>query len=192
MELQLLLVVLVLLPSCGGHFLEHCHGQPCPDYYVLEANEDFEVRQYPPTDWISTIVEGPDLSAFMAARSRLVDFCGKLPGSDQVCQDTWPAIFTISEMTDGQKVTLSWFIPPGTNIEMSDSSVTVEHRPPAIVFASSFSGFPAVGNSQEHMDVLRKSLTKAGKIFNPHKYIGASYDGFLALSHYNEVWMFAV
>lgn len=57
---------------------------------------------------------------------------------------------------------------------------------------SSFSGFPAVGNSQEHMDVLRKSLTKAGKIFNPHKYIGASYDGFLALSHYNEVWMFAV
>lgn len=56
---------------------------------------------------------------------------------------------------------------------------------------SSFSGFPSLGNAQEHVEALRESLTKAGKIFNPHEYIGASYDGFLAMSHYNEVWIFA-
>lgn len=37
-------------------------------------------------------------------------------------------------MTDGRKVTLSWFVPPGTNFETSDSSVTLEHRDAAVVF----------------------------------------------------------
>ncbi|RVE75429.1 hypothetical protein OJAV_G00017270 [Oryzias javanicus] len=190
MELQLM-VVLLLLPACSGQSAQHCHGQPCPQYQILEANGDFEVRQYPPTDWLTTEVEGSDLSAFLAARSRLQDFCEKSQKSGQPCPDAWPAIITVSEESHAKKVTLSWFLPTGTKLQTFDTLVTLQHRHAAVVFVSSFGGSPGLSAAQDHVESLKKSVAKAGRKFNPQTFTGAGYDKYLAFSHYNEVWVYA-
>ncbi|XP_004085010.2 heme-binding protein 2 [Oryzias latipes] len=191
MELQLLVALLLLLPSCGGQSSQHCHGQPCPQYQVLEANKDFEVRQYPPNDWLSTEVEGSDLAAFLAARSRLKDFCEKSKKAGQPCPDAWPAIITVSKEGQDEEVTLSWFLPPETKLQTFDTSVSLQHRDAAILFVSSFDGFPGLSGAQDHVDILKKSVAKAGRKFKPHTFTGAGYDTYLASSHYNEVWVYA-
>ncbi|KAF6721611.1 Heme-binding protein 2 [Oryzias melastigma] len=190
MELQLM-VALLLLPACSGQSAQHCHGQPCPQYQILEANGDFEVRQYPPTDWITTEVEGSDLPAFLAARSRLKDFCEKSQKAGQPCPGAWPAIITVSKERQAQKVTLSWYLPTETKLQTFDTSVTLQHRDAAIIFVSSFGGFPGLSGAQDHVEILKKSVAKVGRKFKSHTFTGAGYDTFLASSHYNEVWVYA-
>lgn len=57
--------------------------------------------------------------------------------------------------------------------------------------SSSFDGFPGLSGAQDHVDILKKSVAKAGRKFKPHTFTGAGYDTYLASSHYNEVWVYA-
>uniref|UniRef100_A0A8C7X7R8 Heme-binding protein 2 n=1 Tax=Oryzias sinensis TaxID=183150 RepID=A0A8C7X7R8_9TELE len=187
MELQLL----VLEANKVGLPKTHSQGAFRASQLLCLCVQDFEVRQYPPTDWLSTKVEGSDLAAFMEAPHRYWSFLG------QPCPDAWPAIITVSKEGRDEKVTLSWFVPPETKLQTFDTSTTersqtlmvteVRHSSPS----SSFGGHPDLNGAQDHVDILKKSVAKARKKLNSHTFTGAGYDVYLAPTHYNEVWVYA-
>uniref|UniRef100_M3ZTX9 Heme-binding protein soul2 n=1 Tax=Xiphophorus maculatus TaxID=8083 RepID=M3ZTX9_XIPMA len=188
-KLLLTLVTLVLVPSCSSQS-SSCSNYPCPKYQVVETNEDFEERRYVDTDWITTKLSSRDSSAFMAASKTLRAFCNKQKEAGHEVLDGWPILIT---STDGEtpSTSLSWFLAPGSNPEITDTLVTPEHKAATTIYVRSYSGTPSRTTAEENKKILSEALTKAGKKFVSDIYIGAHYESFFALSHHNEVWMYS-
>ncbi|CAG5867068.1 unnamed protein product [Menidia menidia] len=184
-------VALVAVLFCSGKASDICHQKPCPEYQVVETNPEFEERRYVATDWITTNIAGKESADFLAANERLKAECQRLKKAGQEIPDSWPVLVTVTEGTDKPDISLSWFVPPGMKPEISDSSVTLQHREAATVYIRSFGGTPSLQLGLENTKVLREALVKAGKSFDPHTYHGAAYDSFFSLTHHNEVWIYA-
>ncbi|XP_042289699.1 heme-binding protein soul2 [Thunnus maccoyii] len=190
------LVALFLVSSCKGQSWtapDFCHQQKCPQFTVVEANQDFEERLYVATDWITTKIESSDDRDVMAAHSRLKDYCQKQQKAGyEISADTWPGLITVKEGEDGSALTMSWFVPPGTTKpENTDELVTLQSRPEATVYVRVFGGFPSITKGQDNAKFLRDALAKAGKTFDPNTYSGAGYDSYFSLTHHNEIWISA-
>ncbi|XP_060943715.1 heme-binding protein soul2 [Limanda limanda] len=182
------LVALVLVSFCKG-WDEFCRGKPCPEYQLVQKNQDYEERLYVATSWITTTIKNNSSGAVLAANSRLKNYCKKHnTGRDvQIPVDTWPALITIN-----QEGSLSWFIPPGAMPEITDESIKLETRPQATVYVRVFKGFPDLKMGEDNAKKLRDALTKAEKTYDFPAFSGAGYDPYFSIDHHNEVWIYAV
>ncbi|XP_053171493.1 heme-binding protein 2-like [Scomber japonicus] len=193
----LVFVALVLVSSCKGQKWTppgFCHQKKCPEFKVVETNQDFEERLYVATEWITTKVESSKSSDLMAAFSRLKNYCQKQNEAGyEISDDVWPRLITVTEGEDSSAVSMSWFVPPGTKTpENTDESVTLQSRPEDTVYVRVFGGFPSIESGQENAKLLREALAKAGKTFDPNTYSGVGYDHYISFTHHNEIWILAV
>uniref|UniRef100_UPI0037E9830A heme-binding protein soul2 n=1 Tax=Semicossyphus pulcher TaxID=241346 RepID=UPI0037E9830A len=185
MEQPLVLLVSFLLVSlCRGQSL--CSNETCPKYEVCDKNEDFEMRSYGETEWLTTKV---DNSAIWDAHLRLKDYCNKQKEAGYIIRDdTWPVLLT--QGPDG--CTLSWFVPPNTEKPKTlDELVTFETKPAGIYYVKVFGGFPSLASGQTTKEQLCAVLDKALKTYDHNSFSGAGYEPYLSITHHNEVWIHA-
>uniref|UniRef100_A0A3B5ACD3 Heme-binding protein soul2 n=1 Tax=Stegastes partitus TaxID=144197 RepID=A0A3B5ACD3_9TELE len=180
------LVALVLVAFCKGgtSTVDFCLNKSCPESKLLDKNEDFEVRWYAASEWITTKIDGDGTVAAMAANSRLQK------SGYAFLSKSWPVLVTYTEGEDGLCWTLSWFVPKNTTKpENHDPSVTLQTKPAATVYVRLFSGTPSLAWGQENAKILQDALKKAEKTFNSSTYSGAAYDSYWSLHHHNEIWI---
>ncbi|XP_038124467.1 heme-binding protein 2-like [Cyprinodon tularosa] len=183
------LITLVLVSYSSGQ-APSCRDYPCPKYDVQEQNKDFEVRHYADTDWITTKLSKRDSGSLMAAAKTLGDFCDaqKKAGHDII--DGWPALITIEDGEDSS-TSLSWFLAPGSKPEVTDTSVTLEHKAEATVYVRKYDGTPSLQTALENKKILQEALVAAGKKFKEDISVGAVYERYFSLTHHNEIWLYS-
>nr|XP_046258798.1 uncharacterized protein LOC124066459 [Scatophagus argus] len=182
---EILLVSLVTVSFGTGDF---CYQKQCPQYELIEKNQDFEKRLYVATRWLTTKIESTASSDLIAASSRLKDYCNRCNGAGyEIPTDTWPVLITV---THDLSWLLSWFVPPGTRLpENPVPSVTVESKPESMVYVRVFGGTPSIESGQENANALWAALDKNCTDLPIHS--GACYESYFALQHHNEIWIYA-
>ncbi|TDH00906.1 hypothetical protein EPR50_G00174530 [Perca flavescens] len=180
--MELPLLVLVLVSFCEGqnwNAPDFCRNKLCPQFTAGEQHQGFEERLYVPTEWITTKIDNPKSTDFMAANSRLKRVAG------DASADYWPVLITV---TNGSVASLSWFVPPNTaKPEMTDTSVTLQSRPEVTVYVRVFDGPPSINNGKENAKMQCDALQEAGKSCTD-TYSFAGYDSYFSITHHNEVW----
>ncbi|KAL3972426.1 XC chemokine receptor 1 [Sarotherodon galilaeus] len=66
------LLALFLVSLCTGQ--DFCPKEKCPQYKVVETHQDFEVRLYGATNWITTKLDSTGARDYLAANSRLKNY----------------------------------------------------------------------------------------------------------------------
>ncbi|KAM3605661.1 uncharacterized protein V6R79_002607 [Siganus canaliculatus] len=189
MEQLLVLLVSAALVSFSRGWTPpaFCRGKPCPQYEVVEIDQEFEKRSYVGTEWISTEVDSPEQADLMAAHFRLQDYVHKQNHEGVTVTDSWPVLITVSK---DQKLSLSWFIPPDTAlVNITGSSVMVEHKPAAVVYVRVFGDVPSISSGQQNAKALWDAVTE--NCPDPPAYSAAGYDPIVSVEHHNEIWIYA-
>ncbi|XP_070842562.1 uncharacterized protein [Chaetodon trifascialis] len=188
-KLVVLLVSLFLMFFKGqnGMAPDSCPSQQCPQYKLINKNQDFEERLYDATKWITTKIESSAYADLMAAHSRLKDYCERQNNAGYtIADDTWPVVITV---TEGHDLSMSWFVAPGTAIpENTDHSVTLQSKPATTVYVRPFTGTPGIQPAQENANALLEALDK--NCANLPTYSGVGYESYYAVTHHNEVWIY--
>lgn len=170
-----------------------CHGDDCPEFSVLDTNEDFEERFYKASHWITSDVASTDKEEATKALWKLYHYTKGENEENANVDLPWPAIFLVEEEGDEKHVSVSWPVPPGTHLpKPNDPTIRETHLPAGTVYVRSFSGMASEADGYANVDKLKASLKAAGKSFNPDRFVAAGYDPPVRLiNRHNEVWVFA-
>jgi len=186
----LLLLVLGMQSAVQGWTTAFCRGEPCPQYSLVDINEEFETRQYVRSRWITLNIHSRSNNDLMIAHQTLRAYCegAELP------MNTWPVLITLTEGEDGsESLSLSWFLEDDTVLpETNNLSIVEEFRPATTVYVKVFDTVVSYEDGKDNAEKLRKALAKAGKSVEEHKYTGAGFD--YPWTYYllhNEVWVYA-
>ncbi|TKS85203.1 hypothetical protein D9C73_020140 [Collichthys lucidus] len=149
---------------------------------------DFEKRMYVATEWITTKIEGTGGSDVINANSKLKDYIKRQKDAGYtIPDDTWPVLITV---TPSQDFSLSWFVPPGTEMpKNTDTLVTLQSKPEATVYVRVFSGTPSIQTGKDNANVLWNAMDK--NCTDLPTYTGAGYDSYFSFQHHNEIWIYA-
>ncbi|KAF1376073.1 hypothetical protein PFLUV_G00226840 [Perca fluviatilis] len=166
-RMELPLLVLVLVSFCEGqnwNAPDFCRNKLCPQFTAAEQHQGFEERLYVPTEWITTKIDNPKSTDFMAANLRLKRVAG------DASADYWPVLITVTNSSDAS---LSWFVPPNTaKPEMTDPSVTLQSRPEVTVYVRKLGKAVLIPTSSLAMTPIsllltttRSGLTKPSNLY---------------------------
>ncbi|GAA6234315.1 heme-binding protein 2 [Lates japonicus] len=173
-------------------------GLQNPKFTAQEKKgQDYEIRTYHPTKWISTSVSGMDLDAAMnTGFRRLFKYIqgenkGKVkvemtapvtgrvvPGDGPACESQFTVSFYIPEEHQDN--------PP----EPTDPDVFLEHRKEFTVYVRTYGGFSNATVKREELLKLVESLKRDGVPYVEKPYYVAGYDSpFKLTNRRNEVWI---
>ncbi|XP_031438071.1 heme-binding protein 2-like isoform X1 [Clupea harengus] len=173
-------------------------GLQYPKHSNLESKgEDYEVRTYEVTNWVSTTLTGMELDPAMNAgfrrlfkyiqgeneRKEKVEMtapvtCRVEPGAGPACETTFTVSFFIPEQNQADP-------PKPTNPE-----VFIENRPEFTAFVRTYGGFSREQTVREEHLKLAESLRRDGVPFREEPYYRAGYDSpFKLTNRRNEVWL---
>ncbi|KAI1897252.1 hypothetical protein AGOR_G00081400 [Albula goreensis] len=174
-------------------------GLQLPKFTPGESqSQDYEVRTYQPTKWVSTQVTGlqydPSLSTGFMRLFRYIQgsnenkekvemtapvTCLVNPGDGPACESNFTVSFYIPEQHQDN--------PP----KPTDPEVFVEERKEFTVFVRTYGGFSNEQKSREQLLMLVESLRRDGLSFEEKPYYTAGYDSpFKLTNRRNEVWLF--
>uniref|UniRef100_A0A3Q1H511 Heme binding protein 2 n=1 Tax=Acanthochromis polyacanthus TaxID=80966 RepID=A0A3Q1H511_9TELE len=162
-----------------------------------KKGEDYEVRTYHATKWMSTSVSGMQWDpSIKTGFQRLFKYiqgnnknkvkvemtapvtCRVDPGAGPACESKFTVSFYIPEEHQES--------PP----EPSDPEVFVEHRKELTVYVRTYGGFSNEKMKQEELLKLMESLKKDGVQYVEAPYYTAGYDSpFKLTNRRNEVWV---
>ncbi|XP_036406344.1 heme-binding protein 2 [Megalops cyprinoides] len=173
-------------------------GLQLPKFTPGESKaEDYEVRTYEATNWVSTKVTGlqfdPALSAGFLRLFRYIQgsneekekvemtapvTCLVDPGAGPACESTFTVSFFIPEQHQAA--------PP----KPTDPDVFIENRKEFTAFVRTYGGFSNEQKSREELLKLTESLQRDGLQFEEKRYYFAGYDSpFKLTNRRNEVWL---
>ncbi|KAI4902326.1 hypothetical protein NFI96_020008 [Prochilodus magdalenae] len=159
--------------------------------------QDYEVRTYQQTNWVSTTVTGTEQdSALGTGFNRLFQYirgnnekkvkvemtapvtCLINPGEGPTCESSFTVSFYVPEEHQAA--------PP----KPTDPEIFVEDRKELTVFVRTFGGFANTQNTREELLKLSESLTRDGMAFKEAPYYRVGYDSpFKLVNRRNEVWL---
>ncbi|XP_063297445.1 heme-binding protein 2-like [Pelobates fuscus] len=155
---------------------DFCRGHKCPRYRVVEKHEIFEVREYEPTNWASTIV---NLSCdYISQSDRLYEYIRGANEKGTKMDMTLPFSVFVPTREKTKKQPLSLFFLPSKfeSPEPLDSSIYVYGYPALTWYIRSFDGISNLENCFNQAQVLAKELVHLKKPFD---------DTFFACNFYN-------
>ncbi|XP_064195305.1 heme-binding protein 2 isoform X2 [Anguilla rostrata] len=161
-------------------------------------SQDYEVRTYQTTKWVSTRVTGLQYdSALSTGFKRLFQYiqgsnepkekvemtapvtCLVDPGAGPACETNFTVSFYVPEQHQAD--------PP----KPTDPEVFIEDRKEHTVFVRTYGGFSNEQKSREQLLQLVESLQRDGLAFEEKPYYTAGYDSpFKLTNRRNEVWLF--
>ncbi|XP_059368652.1 heme-binding protein 2 [Carassius carassius] len=159
--------------------------------------EDYEVRTYHTTNWVSTAVTGMEQDpAFSTGFRRLFKYiqgnndkkckvemtapvsCLIEPGAGPACESTFTVSFYIPEEHQAD--------PP----KPTDPDAFIENRKEVTVFVRTYGGFANSESSRAEILKLIESLKRDGMKFKEAPFYRAGYDSpFKLTNRRNEVWL---
>ncbi|KPP66855.1 Heme-binding protein 2-like [Scleropages formosus] len=172
---------------------EFCHGSPCPEYALVENHGAFEERYYNSSLWLETPVQSTAYSDVALGFGRLYRFASGSDENGARLPLTAPAIVLSSRSDSGEtRVSTAIFVPPDTELpKPGDPSVMVVLKSGGTVYVRVFGGLPTESIVLDNMRQLQKDLMDAGKLQDPHRFVGAGYaPSATLLQGHNEVWVF--
>ncbi|KAM6915784.1 heme-binding protein 2 isoform 1-T1 [Xenentodon cancila] len=174
-------------------------GLQSPKFSAVEKKqgEDYEIRTYHATKWVSTSLTGMQCDENLRTGfRRLFNYiqgnnqskvkvemtapvtCRVVPGDGPACESQFTISFYIPEQHQAN--------PP----EPSDSDVYVEQRKELTVYVRTYSGFANDTTRREELLKLVESLKRDGVEFVDKPYYTAGYDSpFKLTNRRNEVWV---
>ncbi|XP_066533030.1 heme-binding protein 2 [Hoplias malabaricus] len=174
-------------------------GLDSPKFTPQESKgQDYEVRTYQQTNWVSTTVTGMEQdSALSTGFKRLFKYiqgnnekkvkvemtapvtCLIAPGEGPACESSFTVSFYVPEKDQAD--------PP----KPSAPEVFIEERKEFTVFVRTFGGFANTQNTLEELLKLTESLKRDGMAFKESPYYRVGYDSpFKLVNRRNEVWLF--
>ncbi|KAF7689192.1 heme-binding protein 2 [Silurus meridionalis] len=172
-------------------------SKECLQFELVCQTEEYEVRHYSPTRWVSTDAEAylMGVGAAMAFR-RLYQYITGTNEAGIQMEATAPVLVEVPEETHTWEpaiYTLSFLLP----------SVFQQDRPPAPtndklyftempemdVYVRSYGGWMLSVSSRLHTHLLTKELQRVNATYNHTHHYAVGYDSPLKLLHrHNEVW----
>lgn len=173
-------------------------GLQNPQFTAAEKQgEDYEVRTYHPTKWVSTTVSGMDLDA--ASKTGFFKLFNYIQGNNQnkvKVEMTAPVTCHVQPGAGPaceSQVTVSFYIPQEhqeSPPEPSDPDVFVEHRKELTVYVRTYGGFAKENLKREELLKLLESLKRDGVEHVGQPYYTVGYDSpFKLTNRRNEVWI---
>merc|ERR1719229_1558725 len=109
-------------PKTYGHAWppKFCHDLKCPQYTVINSTKEYELREYAPSQWVTTNVKGMDYNeAIRPMFMRLFRYISGENDKKQKVPMTAPVIdriMPVGKTTECKKdFTMSFFVPPKSN-----------------------------------------------------------------------------
>ncbi|KAK9915233.1 hypothetical protein WJX75_006502 [Coccomyxa subellipsoidea] len=175
-----------------------CHDLDCPEYDVVDKNDDYEVREYSKGKWASTKIEGYLYTAtIVQGFKRLFNYISG-ENEPQVKINMTAPVVTKVEHGDGpfckSNFTVSFFVPfaeQDDTPQPSSKDLFIQSTPSATFFVSSYGGFGMddITISAKAAD-LAKKLLKRGESFQEGVFWTAGYDPpFRLQNRHNEIWI---
>ncbi|XP_053315829.1 heme-binding protein 2-like [Spea bombifrons] len=168
-----------------------CRNLECPKYQVVKKYEDFELRAYEPTQWVSTTMK-VDLLGFGMVKSfrRLFKYISGGNIESQKINMTVPVAIYVPVNVPSANATMSFFVSPELSPPRPlDPEVYLESFPAKSVYVKSFGGYAFDYEYARQSKKLAEELTSLGIPFDNSFYVRAGYnDPFTLFNRHNEVW----
>uniref|UniRef100_A0A672ZVR8 Heme-binding protein 1 n=1 Tax=Sphaeramia orbicularis TaxID=375764 RepID=A0A672ZVR8_9TELE len=192
-----------LKPSTNGSFCTE--SKECLEYELVCKTDEYEVRHYSPTRWVSTDAEAyfMGVGAAMAFRRLFQYITGSNEGGVQM-EMTAPVLVKIPEQTrmwEPAVYTLNFPLPaayqdkpPTPTNDKGCFSVQLyfTEMPEMDVYVRSYGGWMLSVTSRLHAHLLTKELERVRASYNCSYHYGVGYDSPLKLlNRHNEVWYVA-
>ncbi|XP_056890888.1 uncharacterized protein LOC130526902 [Takifugu flavidus] len=199
------LVALIVLSSVEGSVgpstnTSFCtESKECLEYELVCKTDEYEVRHYSPTRWVSTDAEAyfMGVGAAMAFRRLFQYISGANEGGIQM-EMTAPVLVKIPEETkmwEPAIYTLSFLVPAAYQekppVPTNDKLYFTE-MPEMDVYVRGYGGWMLSVTSRLQAHLLTKELERVGASYNHSYHYGVGYDSPLKLlNRHNEVWYIA-
>ncbi|KAI5610941.1 heme-binding protein 2, partial [Silurus asotus] len=159
--------------------------------------DDYEVRTYHTTQWMSTTVSGMEQDEALSTGFRRLFKYIQGNNEKQVTVDmTAPVTSLINpgeQPSCESSVTVSFYLPEAHQAEPPNPSIPeifVETRKDFTVFVRTFGGFANSQNTHDELLKLIESLKRDGMSFKEAPYYRVGYDSpFKLVNRKNEVWL---
>ncbi|XP_076584497.1 uncharacterized protein soul5l isoform X1 [Chaetodon auriga] len=184
-------------PSTNSSFCTE--SKECLEYALVCKTDEYEVRHYSPTRWVSTDAEAyfMGVGAAMAFRRLFQYISGANEGGIQM-EMTAPVLVKIPEETklwEPAVYTLNFPLPAAYQDKpptpTSDKLYFTE-MPEMDVYVRSYGGWMLSVTSKLHAHLLTKELERVRASYNHSYHYGVGYDSpFKLLDRHNEVWYVA-
>ncbi|KAM9769824.1 uncharacterized protein soul5l [Menidia menidia] len=184
-------------PSSNTSFCTE--SKECLEYDLVCKTDEYEVRHYSPTRWVSTDAEAyfMGVGAAMAFR-RLFQYITGANDAGVQMEMTAPVLVKIPEETkmwEPAVYTLNFPLPAAYQEQppapTSDKLYFTE-MPEMDVYVRSYGGWMLSVTSRLHAHVLTKELERVDACYNRSFHYGVGYDSPLKLlNRHNEVWYVA-
>uniref|UniRef100_A0A672ZWB6 Heme-binding protein 1 n=1 Tax=Sphaeramia orbicularis TaxID=375764 RepID=A0A672ZWB6_9TELE len=187
----------ILRPSTNGSFCTE--SKECLEYELVCKTDEYEVRHYSPTRWVSTDAEAyfMGVGAAMAFRRLFQYITGSNEGGVQM-EMTAPVLVKIPEQTrmwEPAVYTLNFPLPAAYQDKPptpTNDKLYFTEMPEMDVYVRSYGGWMLSVTSRLHAHLLTKELERVRASYNCSYHYGVGYDSPLKLlNRHNEVWYVA-
>ncbi|XP_055763153.1 heme-binding protein 1-like isoform X2 [Salvelinus fontinalis] len=184
-------------PSNNSSFCSE--SKECLEYELVCKTDEYEVRHYSPTRWVSTDAEAyfMGVGAAMAFRRLFQYITGANNGGLQM-EMTAPVLVRIPEETrmwEPAIYTLSFLLPAAYQERPptpTNDKLYFTEMPSMDVYVRSYGGWMLSVTSRLHAHLLTKELARVQADYNHTYHYGVGYDSPLKLmNRHNEVWYVA-
>ncbi|XP_053181851.1 uncharacterized protein soul5l [Scomber japonicus] len=184
-------------PSTNNSFCTE--SKECLEYELVCKTDEYEVRHYSPTRWVSTDAEAyfMGVGAAMAFRRLFQYITGTNEGGVQM-EMTAPVLVKIPEETkmwEPAIYTLNFPLPAAYQDKPpapTNDKLYFTEMPEMDVYVRSYGGWMLSVTSRLHAHLLIKELERVRASYNHSYHYGVGYDSPLKLlNRHNEVWYVA-
>ncbi len=173
-----------------------CNGLKCPEFYLIDAQDNIEIREYPDSFWVSTKMKNGEQSELMSNGFRtLFNYISGKNTQKQKISMTAPVLVKVNPKVsftgEDEVATMSFFLGQTDGApEAEDSKVYLQRLESKRYAVISYSGYSNRYKQEENLRLLGDFLTKKGLNFKTDNYFFAGYDSpFKFFNRHNEVWI---
>ncbi|KAM3931929.1 heme-binding protein 2-like [Leptodactylus fuscus] len=173
-----------------------CRTRDCPRYQLVKQYDNFELRQYEETRWVTTPVN-QDIIGIGMAKSfwRLFYYINGTNAEEQTMNMTVPVVMHMPlKEQSAEKFTMSFFVPHELENppKPSDPAVYLETLPASSVYVKSFGGYAIHATFVKQAKALAEELRSLGLEFDDTYFVRVGYNApFELFDRHNEVWYLA-
>jgi len=170
-----------------------CHGLDCPEYKTLKTTDDYEIRQYKESMWVSTRITGMDYDEAVSEGFRkLFDYIEGDNVEKKKVPMTAPVITRVMP-GDGSACksdfTISFFVAQPNPPTPTAKDVMITKLPEQKAYVRSFPGYADQDKWLQEAAELADALVDATSPYHTDYFYTAGYDApFRPFNRHNEVW----
>ncbi|XP_073528574.1 heme-binding protein 2-like [Phyllobates terribilis] len=173
-----------------------CRTSDCPKYQLVKKYDNFELRQYEETRWVTTSLN-QDLFGLEMVKSfkRLFKYISGSNAEELKINMTVPVVIYMPlKQPPAGNSTMSFFVPHevANTPEPTNPEVYLDTIPTASIYVKTFGGYALEFTYNKQAKVLAEELRTLGLQFDDSYFVHVGYNPpFEFVDRHNEVWYMA-